>query len=157
MSESRKDVIHPSVIRKNLHICVFALILLIMPESEFHAEHHDPGPLAEEEAAEIAEIVGALSNPARVAVLYALRAGGEMPVAELAEAAGVTSSAASQQLRVLRYLRLVVSRRDGRTVYYGLHDAHVASLLDEVRFHVEHTRLGWTRPPVRRTGRVAND
>jgi DNA-binding transcriptional ArsR family regulator len=41
--------------------------------------------------------------------------------------------AASQQLRVLRRLKLVVAQRDGRTMLYRLHDEHVASLLDEVR------------------------
>lgn len=127
-----------------------------MPEGSVHEEHRDPGPLSEEEAATIAEMVSALANPARVALLYALRRGGEMPVGELAESASVTVSAASQQLRILRHLRFVVARKEGRSVLYALHDDHVASLLDEVRDHAEHARLGWARPPARRTGRVAN-
>lgn len=126
-----------------------------MPEREVHEEHRVSGLLGEEEAAAIAELVGALSNPVRVALLYALREG-EMPVGELAEAAGVTASAASQQLRVLRHLRLVVARREGRSVFYGLHDGHVAGLLDEVRYHAEHARLGWASPAGRRAGRIAN-
>jgi DNA-binding transcriptional ArsR family regulator len=125
-----------------------------MPESDFHAEHGGSGPLKEEEAAAIAEMVGALSNPPRVALLYALRRGGEMTVSELAEAAGITPSAASQQLRVLRHLRLVTARREGRSIFYTLHDPHVGALLDEIRHHVEHARLGWSSPPVAQRSRI---
>lgn len=114
-----------------------------MPESKAHAEHGGSGPLTEGEARAIAEVIGALSNPSRVALLYALREGGGSPVAELAERAGVTPSAASQQLRVLRHLRLVVARREGRSVLYSLHDDHVAALLDEVRSHAEHALWVW--------------
>lgn len=130
-----------------------------MPESNFHREHRGHGGIGIEQAASIAEMVGALSNPSRVALLYALREGGEMPVGELAEAAGVTSSAASQQLRVLRHLRFVVSRREGRSVVYALHDSHVAALLDEIRDHAEHARLGWASPPLKRPDEkaVGND
>ena len=115
-----------------------------MPESRAHAEHGGKGPLTGGEAGAIAEVIGALSNPSRVALLYALREGGGSPVAELAEKAGVTPSAASQQLRVLRHLRLVVARRQGRSVLYSLHDDHVAALLDEIRNHAEHALWGWS-------------
>lgn len=125
-----------------------------MPEKDFHEEHRGPGSLGEAEAATIAEMVGALSNPSRVSLLYALR-DGELAVAELADAAGVTPSAASQQLRMLRHLRLVVARREGRSVLYALHDSHVAALLDEIRHHAEHARLGWASPPTKRTSGTA--
>jgi ArsR family transcriptional regulator, nickel/cobalt-responsive transcriptional repressor len=115
-----------------------------MPDSKAHADHGGAGPLSETEARAIAETIGALSNPPRVALLYALREGGEAPVGELAERAGVTPSAASQQLRILRHLRLVVARREGRSVLYSLHDDHVAALLDEIRSHAEHALRGWS-------------
>ena len=127
-----------------------------MPEGFVHEEHRDQGPLSEEESATIAEMVSALANPPRVALLYALRRGGELPVGELAESVGVTVSAASQQLRILRHLRFVVARKEGRSVLYSLHDDHVAALLDEVRDHAEHARLEWVSPPVGRTGRVGS-
>jgi ArsR family transcriptional regulator, nickel/cobalt-responsive transcriptional repressor len=115
-----------------------------VPKSDVHAraqrEH-----LVEEEVAAIAEVVHALAAPSRVRLLYALREG-ELAVGELAARTGLHPSAASQQLRVLRHLRLVATRREGRSIRYRLHDAHVASLLDEVRHHVEHARLGWTSP-----------
>lgn len=118
-----------------------------MPEGDFHTERRSSGPPGAEESAAIAEMVGALSNPSRVALLYALQHEGPMPVARLAEEAGVTPSAASQQLRVLRHLRLVVTRREGRAVLYALHDDHVGVLLDAIRDHAEHVRLGWSNPP----------
>jgi len=115
-----------------------------VPESDVHARARRED-LVDEEVAAIAEVVHALAAPSRVRLLYALR-DGELAVGELAGRTGLHPSAASQQLRVLRHLRLVATRRDGRSILYRLHDAHVASLLDEVRHHVEHARLGWTSP-----------
>ena len=83
----------------------------------------------------------ALATPSRVRLLYALR-DGEASVNELAERAAVTASAASQQLRILRHLRFVATRREGRSILYRLHDHHVDALLDEVRNHLDHTALG---------------
>ena len=53
-------------------------------------------------------------------------------------------SAVSHQLRLLRHLRFVVGRRDGRRVVYDLYDDHVAHLLEEAISHVEHVQLGLT-------------
>jgi DNA-binding transcriptional ArsR family regulator len=86
-----------------------------------------------------------LATPSRVRLLYALRQG-EAGVSELAAAAGVTPSAASQQLRILRHLRFVATRRDGRSILYRLHDDHVVALLDEVRNHLDHAALDWSAP-----------
>lgn len=99
----------------------------------------------------------ALAAPSRVRLLYALRAG-ELSVGDLAAATGMTSAAASQQLRILRHLRFVVSRREGQSILYRLHDEHVGTLLDEVRNHVEHATLAWESPPPRGSaaGRRAN-
>ena len=115
-----------------------------MPDPAQHA-HLRSGPVDEAEAGAIAELMQALANPSRVRLLYAL-GDGEAGVNELAARAGVTPSAASQQLRVLRHLRFVATRRDGRAVLYTLHDDHVAALLDEVRNHLDHAAHGWTAP-----------
>ena len=81
-------------------------------------------------------------------LLYALR-DGEAGVGDLAELAGLTPSAASQQLRILRHLRLVATRREGRSILYRLHDGHVGVLLDEVRNHLDHAAREWTAAPAR--------
>ena len=101
--------------------------------------------VAEHEMLAIAELMQALSAPSRLRLLYALR-DGEKGVGDLAEETDMTPSAASQQLRVLRHLRFVATRRDGRSVLYRLHDAHVAVLLAEARNHLEHVAHGWADP-----------
>jgi DNA-binding transcriptional ArsR family regulator len=115
-----------------------------VPDPAQHA-HLRSGPVDEAESEAIAELMQALATPSRVRLLYAL-ADHEAGVNELAARAGVTPSAASQQLRVLRHLRFVATRRDGRAVLYRLHDDHVAALLEEVRNHLDHAARGWTAP-----------
>lgn len=91
-------------------------------------------------AREIAETMQALATPSRVRILARLR-DGAAGVSELAAAVDMEASAVSHQLRVLRHLGLVVGERSGRTVVYALHDAHVADLIDQAQWHVEHLRL----------------
>ena len=50
----------------------------------------------------------------------------------------------SHQLRLLRALGLVAGDRNGRNIIYRLYDNHVAQLLDEAIYHIEHLRLGAT-------------
>ena len=112
-----------------------------MPDPSVHAELRADHTVGEPESEAISELMHALATPSRVRLLYALRAG-EASVNELAERAAVTPSAASQQLRILRHLRFVATRREGRSILYRLHDHHVAALLDEVRNHLDHAALG---------------
>jgi DNA-binding transcriptional ArsR family regulator len=56
-------------------------------------------------------------------------------------------SACSHQLRLLRNLGLVTGTRKGRSVIYALYDNHVAELLDQALYHIEHLRLGITDTP----------
>ena len=90
---------------------------------------------------EIAETMQALATPSRVRILGRLRQG-PCSVGELADAVGMAQPAVSQQLRMLRHLSLVVGHRQGRQVIYTLHDDHVATLLDEAAYHIQHLRLG---------------
>lgn len=103
--------------------------------------HARPGRLDGAIAAEIAETMQALATPSRVRILGRLREG-PCSVTELAEEVEMESSAVSHQLRVLRHLDLVAGRRRGRTVIYALHDSHVADLIDQAIFHVEHVHIG---------------
>lgn len=119
-----------------------------MPDPHVHAELREAHPVSAHEAVAIAELMQALATPSRVRLLYAMRHD-EMGVNELANAADITPSAASQQLRILRHLRFVATRRDGRSILYRLHDEHVAALLDEVRNHLDHATLDWSAPPSR--------
>ena len=111
-----------------------------MPEASVHAQRRADRAVGEPESVAISELMQALATPSRVRLLFALR-DGEASVNELAERAAVTPSAASQQLRILRHLRFVATRRVGRSILDRLHDHHVDALLDEVRNHLDHTAL----------------
>jgi ArsR family transcriptional regulator, nickel/cobalt-responsive transcriptional repressor len=87
----------------------------------------------------------ALATPSRLRILGRLREG-PCAVGELAAVVGMAQSAVSHQLRVLRHLGLVSGHRTGRSIVYTLYDQHVAMLLDEAVYHVEHMRLGVSDP-----------
>jgi DNA-binding transcriptional ArsR family regulator len=92
--------------------------------------------------ARVARLMGALSGPTRVRVLFALLEREEMSTGELSKSVGMTDSATSHQLRVLRDLGLVKRRREGRSSVYALADDHLSVLLKEALYHVDHARLG---------------
>jgi len=94
-----------------------------------------------ESAVTVAATLQALATPSRLLMLTRLRRS-PCSVGELAEAVEMEQSAVSHQLRLLRNLGLVTGKRAGRTIVYSLHDNHVAQLLDEAVYHIEHLRLG---------------
>lgn len=98
-----------------------------------------------ETARVVAESMQVLASPSRLQILGRLR-DGACSVSELADAVGMEASAVSHQLRQLRHLGFVVGERHGKQVIYGLHDPHVAELLDQAVFHVQHLRLGARQP-----------
>lgn len=103
-------------------------------------------------AATVASTPQALATPSRLLILSRLREG-PLPVTELAAAVAMEQSACSHQLRLLRNLGLVVGERKGRSVVYALYDHHVAELLDQALYHVEHLRLGLTDAPAKPVSR----
>ncbi|WP_030411049.1 ArsR/SmtB family transcription factor [Streptomyces sp. NRRL S-1448] len=92
-------------------------------------------------AADVAATLQALSTPSRLRILARLQEG-PCAVGDLATAVGMEQSACSHQLRLLRNLGLVIGERNGRSIVYALYDHHVAELLDQALYHVEHLRLG---------------
>jgi DNA-binding transcriptional ArsR family regulator len=93
----------------------------------------------------VADRMQVLATPSRVQIIARLREG-PLSVGELAEAVGMEQSAVSHQLRQLRHLGLVVGDRRGKQIIYGLHDPHVAELIDQAVFHIEHVRTGERQP-----------
>ncbi|HCA88102.1 MAG TPA: transcriptional regulator [Streptomyces sp.] len=91
--------------------------------------------------ADVAATLQALSTPSRLHILARLQEG-PCAAGDLAEAVGMEQSACSHQLRLLRNLGLVTGERRGRSIVYALYDHHVAELLDQALYHVEHLRLG---------------
>jgi|TARA_Y100000294_G_scaffold24293_1_gene20719 DNA-binding transcriptional ArsR family regulator len=90
----------------------------------------------DEVLADLAETFSALADSNRMKILFAL-ATTELCVCDLAFVVGISESAISQHLRVLRSLRWVKGRKEGRMVYYSLQDQHVSSLL---QLELEHVR-----------------
>jgi ArsR family transcriptional regulator len=83
----------------------------------------------------LADTFSALGDPTRVRILDAL-SHGELCVCDLAAVLGVSQSAVSHQLRVLRGIRLVKPRREGRIVFYSLDDQHIISIFKQTLQHV---------------------
>lgn len=84
--------------------------------------------LEENELADLAGFFKAFADPGRLRILRALESG-EMCVCDLAALSGVTESAISHQLRLLRQLKLVSNRREGPVLYYRLNDHHIGELM----------------------------
>ena len=63
---------------------------------------------------------------------------GELCVTDLAVALGMTQSAVSHQLKLLRMANQVKSRREGKSIYYSLDDQHVIDILEEALTHIRH-------------------
>ena len=82
-----------------------------------------------------AELFKAMADPGRVQILMALDVQ-EMCVCDLAALLGVSESAASHQMRILRTMNLVKNRREGQVLYYRLVDDHVMQLVRVARDHV---------------------
>jgi DNA-binding transcriptional ArsR family regulator len=107
---------------------------LLDPEAVRRIHEH---PLAEGTAARLAETFKALADPTRVRMLHAL-SHAQLCVGDLAAVLEMSESAVSHQLRLLRSLRVVRARRDGKLVFYTLDDEHVARLFQLSLEHLGH-------------------
>ena len=83
----------------------------------------------------MSDLFKAMADPGRLKILLSLAAQ-EMCVCDLAALLGVSESAASHQIRILRTMNLVKNRRDGQVLYYRLVDDHVTQLAQVARDHV---------------------
>src|SRR5215217_8963573 len=111
--------------------------------------------VAEDAVHGLADTFSALGDPTRVRILDAL-SHGELCVCDLAAVLSLSQSAVSHQLRLLRGMRLVRPRRDGRIVFYSLDDQHIISLFKQTLQHVEEsTRVATARPAPSRRQKAA--
>ena len=90
-----------------------------------------------EDIAQMADIFKALSDPSRLKIVLVLL-NHEHCVCDIAAICGQTDSGVSHQLRLLRTLKIVKNRRDGKIIYYSIDDDHVASLIHMSLNHVRH-------------------
>ncbi len=94
--------------------------------------------IPEGQASELASTFKALGDPVRAKILYALSKE-ELCVCDISVLLNMSESAISHHLRVLRSLRLVKYRKEGRMVFYSLDDEHILNLLEECLSHVRHS------------------
>ena len=87
----------------------------------------------------LADTFRILGDPTRVRIVDAL-ASGQLCVHEISERIGLSESAVSHQLRLMRSMRIVRGRREGRCVYYTLDDQHVLDLFQQGLRHVLEAR-----------------
>ena len=78
-----------------------------------------------------------MGDETRVKIIYTL-AEQEMCVNDLAMVLGMTQSAVSHQLKLLKMENQVKSRREGKNIYYSLDDQHVVEILEAALTHVKH-------------------
>ncbi len=90
----------------------------------------------EEELYDLAELFKVFGDSTRIRILYVLFEA-ELCVCDIAQTLGMTQSAISHQLRILKQSKLVKSRREGKQVFYSLADDHVRTIIDQGREHIE--------------------
>lgn len=92
--------------------------------------------LADHSAAALAETFKVLGDATRVRILDAISRS-ELCVCDIARLLALSESAVSHQLRLLRGMRLVRPRRDGRKMFYALDDQHIVRLFAQGLEHVQ--------------------
>ena len=85
---------------------------------------------------DLAELFKVFGDSTRIKILYALFEA-ELCVCDIAQLLGLTQSAVSHQLRVLKTSRLVKPRREGKTVFYSLDDDHVRKIIAQGMEHIK--------------------
>lgn len=83
----------------------------------------------------VSKLFKAISDPTRIKILYALKSN-ELCVCDISVILDMSQSLVSHQLRTLRNVDLVRSRRDGKTVFYKLADEHVHQLFTQAIEHI---------------------
>jgi ArsR family transcriptional regulator len=96
----------------------------------------EPTILDEHTAAHVAELFRAFSDTSRVRILSAI-VEQELNISTLSRMVGITESAVSHQIRGLRQMRMVNSRRDGKEVFYQVEDPHIIALFQQGLKHIQ--------------------
>ena len=94
-----------------------------------------PKRLKEELSKELADFYKVFGDSTRIRILWVLLEA-EVCVCDHAEILEMTQSAISHQLRVLKQMKLVKNRRDGKTVYYSLADGHIQTIISQGMEHI---------------------
>ncbi|MBQ8815873.1 MAG: winged helix-turn-helix transcriptional regulator [Lachnospiraceae bacterium] len=116
--------------RERIDVCEYLHVHEDMVED---VKRHMP---EEDKLYDLADFFKVFADSTRIKMLYVLLVH-EMCVCDLANTLGISQSAISHQLRTLKQMDLVRSRRDGKTVFYSLADDHIKSILSQGLEHIE--------------------
>ena len=116
--------------KENIDLCEF---LHVHDDVVENVKSHMPD---EDTLYDLADFFKIFADSTRIKILYVLLMH-EMCVCDLAGTLGVSQSAISHQLRTLKQMDLVRSRREGKTVFYSLADDHIKSILSQGLEHLE--------------------
>ena len=86
-----------------------------------------------QEVAEFFKVFGDVTRLKLLSVLFH----SEMCVCDLAKTLNMTQSAISHQLRILKQMKLVKNRREGKTVFYSLADGHIKTIINQGMEHIQ--------------------
>ncbi|MBQ1850456.1 MAG: winged helix-turn-helix transcriptional regulator [Lachnospiraceae bacterium] len=107
--------------------------LILTPQQAKEVEEKLPPA---EEMTDLADFFKVFGDPTRLKILLALLCK-EMCVCDIALLLGMTQSAISHQLRILKQMDLVKNRREGKTILYAPADDHIVSILSQGLDHIE--------------------
>lgn len=92
--------------------------------------------VTEDELCDLAELFKIFGDSTRIRILYDLFEG-EKNVTEICDDLEMNQSAVSHQLKILKSIKLITSRREGKAVYYSLADEHVKTIIAMGKEHIE--------------------
>lgn len=93
--------------------------------------------ICDADALRLSEVFKLLGDQTRIKIIFALSCC-DLCVCDIAETIGMTQSAVSHQLRLMRNMKLVKYRKEGKSVYYSLDDDHILQLFNQGMEHVKH-------------------
>ena len=122
---------------KNRDVCQVQGICMEREKHRKIVESIKKEKLSDERIIELSKIFKALGDPTRLKIIHSLSKE-ELCVCDIADLLEMNQSAISHQLRVLRDLRLVKYRREGKSAIYSLDDDHVLGLFNQGLEHINH-------------------
>lgn len=100
-----------------------------------HKEIETGEDFSEDLLIDLAELFKVFGDSTRIKILYVLSVS-SMCVCDIANKLGMTQSAISHQLRILKQSKLVTAQRDGKSIIYSLADSHVSLILSQGMEHI---------------------
>lgn len=107
----------------------------VNPDNVEKAKHQK---IDDNDVIRLSEIFKVLGDPTRIRIIHVL-SNCEMCVCDIAETLDMTQSAISHQLRLLRAMKIVKFRKEGKSVIYSLDDDHVLQLFSQGMEHISHS------------------